>query len=596
MTRKNSWKILKSIIGKSSCNSKRKLKLTINNEIVNDSRTIANEFNNFFVSIGPALADTITCSVDPMSYVDNIMNSMVISYVSYMDIKNTILSLKNSSPGYDELSAYIAKQCIDNYVMPRTYIINMSLMEGIFPSELKLAKVVPIFKSGESDKVTNHRPISVLSFFSKIFEKIMYNYVINFMDKNNTTYKYQFGFRKNHSTQHAIITLVDKITSSLDSGDIIIGVFLDLKKAFDTVNHQILFKKLFSYGIRGTILKWFKSYLTDRLQFVTIDGTQSEIKSVKCGVPQGSILGPLLFIIYMNDLYNVSEFLFTILYADDTCVLLHGKNLNDLIISINKELALLFTWLQANKLSLNGQKTYYMIFHRARIKLINNSSNVVIGGSILTKIDEIKYLGVIIDNKLTWIPHITYVKNKVSKGTGIMFKAKKILKRNTLINLYHSYIYPYLIYCIEAWGNASNCHLEQLYLTHKKFARMISFSNYNAHSIDSFKQLNILPLNKLVINRIEIMMYKYANNLLPPVINDMYTTNSDIHNYSTRQKHLLHVNKSNINIYSKSFANTSARIWNAMQSEIEVNVSISKFKMSLKMYLQEHTLHSKYSK
>ena len=148
--------------------------------------------------------------------------------------------------------------------------------------------------------------------------------------------------------KHAIIiTLVDKITSSLDSCDIIIGVFLDLKKAFDTVNHQILFKKLFSYGIRGTILKWFKSYLTDRLQFVTIDGTQSEIKSVKCGVPQGSILGPLLFIIYMNDLYNVSEFLFTILYADDTCVLLHGKNLNDLIISINKELGLLFTWLQA---------------------------------------------------------------------------------------------------------------------------------------------------------------------------------------------------------------------------------------------------------
>ena len=144
------------------------------------------------------------------------------------------------------------------------------------------------------------------------------------------------------------------------------------------------------------------------------------------------------------------------------------------------------------------------------------------------KLIEIKYLGVIIDKKLTWISHITYVKNKVSKGIGIMFKAKKILKRNTLINLYHSYIYPYLIYCIEAWGNASNCHLEQLYLTQKKVARMISFSNYNAHSIDIFKQLNILPLNKLVINRIGIRMYKYANNLLPPVINDMYTTNSDV--------------------------------------------------------------------
>ena len=222
-----------------------------------------------------------------------------------MDVKNTILTLKNSSPGYDEFPAFIAKQCIDNYVVPLTYVINMSLMEGIFPSELKLAKVVPIFKSGESDKVPNYRPISVLSFFSKILEKIMYNNVVNFLDKNDTFYKYQFGFRKSHSTQHAIITLVDKITSSLDSGDLIIGVFLDLKKAFDTVNHHILLKKLFCYGIRGCTLKWFESYLTDRSQFVTYDGIQSEINSVKCGVPQGSILGPLLFIIYMNDLFNV---------------------------------------------------------------------------------------------------------------------------------------------------------------------------------------------------------------------------------------------------------------------------------------------------
>ena len=237
---KKSWKILKNIIGKDSLSSKRKLKFTINNETVNDSQIIVTEFNNFFTSIGPAFADKITCSVDPISYVDTIINSIVITYVSYMDVKNTILSLKNSSPGYDEFSAFLAKQCIDYYVVPLTYVINMSLMEGIFPSELKLAKVVPIFKSGEYDKVNNYRPISVLSFFSKIFEKIMYTNVVNFMDKNDTFYKYQFGFRKSHSTQHAIITLVDKITSSLDSSDLIIGVFLDFKKAFDTVNHHIL--------------------------------------------------------------------------------------------------------------------------------------------------------------------------------------------------------------------------------------------------------------------------------------------------------------------------------------------------------------------
>ena len=182
---------MKSIIGKNSCNSNRKIKFTINNEIVSDSQTVANAFNTVFTKIGPAFADKITCSGDPMSYVDNIMNSTVISYATCMDVKDTILSLKNSSPGYNELPASISKQCIDNYVV----------------------------KYGESDKVTNYIPISVLSFFSKIFENIIYNYVVNFMDKNDAIYKY-----------HAIITLVDKITSSLDSGDIIIGVFLDLKK------------------------------------------------------------------------------------------------------------------------------------------------------------------------------------------------------------------------------------------------------------------------------------------------------------------------------------------------------------------------------
>ena len=213
----------------------------------------------------------------------------------------------------------------------------MSLVEVIFPSELKLAKVVPIFKSGESDKVPNYRPISVLSFLSKIFEKIMYNNVVNFMDKNDTFYTYQFGFRKSHSTQHVIITFVDKIISSLDSDDLIIRVFLDLKKTFDTVNHQILLKNCtVMASVVALWLHWVESYLTNILQFVPYDGIQSEINSVKCGVAKGSILGPLLFIIYMNNLFNVSEFLFTILYADDTCVLMNGKHLEDLVTRMQK--------------------------------------------------------------------------------------------------------------------------------------------------------------------------------------------------------------------------------------------------------------------
>ena len=222
-----------------------------------------------------------------------------------------------------------------------------------------------------------------------------------------------------HSTQHAIITLVDRITSSLDSG--VLGVFLDLKKAFDTVDHQILIEKLFSYGIRGNTLKWFQSYLTDRSQYVTYDCIESKVLPIKHGVPQGSILEPLLFIIYMNDIFNVSNFLFTILYADDTCVALDGKSLENLITLMNKELHLLYICLQSNKLTLNVQKTYYIIFNRARLKLHNTTIDLQMGDCNLNEANNFKYLGVIIDDTMSWVHHITYIKNKISKGIGIIF-------------------------------------------------------------------------------------------------------------------------------------------------------------------------------
>ena len=209
----------------------------------------------------------------------------MIPTVTATEIRNIILATKNSSPGWDDIPASVAKKCIDCYIFPLTHIINNSIMEGVFPSELKLARVVPLFKSGDSAQITNYRPISVLSFFSKIFERVIYNHIVDFMDSNDSIYKYQFGFRERHSTQQAIITLVEKITSSLDNGDIVIGVFLDLKKAFDTVDHHILLNKLFAYGIRGSTLKWFESYLTDRSQYLTYDGIQSIILPIKCGVP-----------------------------------------------------------------------------------------------------------------------------------------------------------------------------------------------------------------------------------------------------------------------------------------------------------------------
>ena len=226
---------------------------------------------------------------------------------------------------------------------------------------------------------------------------MVYNHLLGFLSKNEALYKYQFGFRPSHSTQHAIITLGDRITQSLDNGNIAVAILLDLKKAFDTVDHKILLKKLYAYGIRGIFLKWFESYLSGRTQYVVFDGVQPEKHRVDCRAPQGSILGPLLFILNMNDICNVSKLMFTILYGDDTCVLLRGTDLSKLIKHINSELNHLCALFKSNKLSLNTGKTYYRVFHRARLKP-NNNNDIINDGNILTKVNSAKYLGVIIDH------------------------------------------------------------------------------------------------------------------------------------------------------------------------------------------------------
>ena len=584
------WNVLKVILGKDGNNSKRKIKFLVNGNYITDSIEIANSFNIFFVSIGPELARNIVSTIDPMSYVNNCNNSLVIPPITIAEVRQTILSFNNSSPGWDDFPAIVAKQSIDSYIEPLTCLINRSFADGIFPNELKLARVVPIFKSGDSANLSNYRPISIRSLFAKTFEKLLYKYLINFLNINDTIYKNQFGFREKHSTQQAIISLVEKIADSWDSDDIVIGVFLDLKKAFDTVSHDILLKKLYAYGIRGNAFKLLKSYLTNRTQFVVYDGIPSCTLPINCGVPQGSVLGPLLFIISMNDIGNVSDFLYTILYADDTSVLLNGKDYITLVKLLTLELDKLSVWLKANKLSLNVQKTYYMVFHRARIK-IDKHPVVTMDNVCLNKTESLKYLGIIIDHKLNWTSHIAHVKNKISKGVGIMLRARNYVTKKCLKTLYYSYLYPYLIYCIEIWGISPQTHLTPLLLLQKKIVRIMTYSTFYTHTAPIFKELQILTIDKLVVHRIAIVMYKFNNGLLPAVLNTLYKKNNEIHSYNTRSKDMFHVA-----LGTQTFSNISARIWNALIIKIDINVPMFKFKDSLKLFLLDNILTITYSK
>ena len=245
---------------------------------------------------------------------------------------------------------------------PLSNIINNSFSSGIFPDFFKLAKVIPIYKKGLKLDCSNYRPISLLSNIGKIFEKVMNVKLTTFLNRFNCFYKYQFGFRNKHSTTHTLIEITENIREALDNGNYACGVFIDLQKAFDTVNHDILFRKLNYYGVRGIALEWFKSYLSNRMQMVYINNTFSNINNIDIGVPQGSILGPLLFLIYVNDLNTCIKYSNTYHFADDTNLQLITKSLNKLNRYMNHDLANLVQWLRANKISLNTKKTVLVLF------------------------------------------------------------------------------------------------------------------------------------------------------------------------------------------------------------------------------------------
>ena len=363
---KQTWNILNSVLGRQN-RSNLPSSININNSSNSDPRTISDYFNSYFINIGPNLANKIMRpGVTFQDFLNHIKSPASSFFLSPTD-KDEILSIckllkSGTSSGFDDIKTDIIKAVADHVAFPLTHIFNLSLSTGVVPSRLKIAQVIPIFKNGDCHDSCNYRPISVLPVFSKILERNMHKRLYNFISRFNILDNCQFGFRPNRSSYMAILKVYNIISNDLDNKKHTLGIFLDLSKAFDTINHDILLSKLTHYCIRGNAFDWFRSYLTDRSQCVSYNRCNSSFSNICRGVPQGSILGPLLFIIYMNDITMSSRFFSYILFADDTNLLASDSNLTRLINTSNGELAKVSTWLKANKLSLNIKKTTYMLF------------------------------------------------------------------------------------------------------------------------------------------------------------------------------------------------------------------------------------------
>ena len=432
------------------------------------------------------------------------------------------------------MSMKVLKNIICSIAVPFTSICNQSFIEGIFPDSMKIAKIKPLYKSGEKNVFTNYRPVSLLPQLSKVLEKLFNARLENFIDKHNILSDNQYGFRSNRSTSEALLELVEKITTAMDKKKYTLGVFIDLKKAFDTIDHELLIKKLEFYGVRGVALTWLASYLNNRKQYVDLNGEISAYLTVLCGVPQGSILGPKLFIIYINDICNVSKILDLILFADDTNIFYTGNNIVELCKQLCVELDKLNIWFAVNKLSLNVSKTNYMIFCKKRIP---SDLKVCINSIDIDRVTQSKFLGVTVDEKLSWKEHIHRVNNKLCKSLAIMYKAKCKLNEKALQSIYYALFYPYMNYCLEVWGITNSSKLHCLNILQKRAIRLICNKGSRYHSNELFYKLRVVKFSDLVDIKVCSVIHKAKLNLLPnKLLQLLELETNDIHDTRCKTK------------------------------------------------------------